>query len=512
MIRVFGHYISRIFIGLGAVEFAVLWLSLLAGYYIRIEARLEELVVPFSTISALAVGYAAITVLAMIAVGLYQRGLPWGAGFVLRILMAFGISFTATVLLFYAVPHVTLGRGVVGLTLLFSLVGVLSVRSLFLRFAGSDVFHHRVLVLGVGRHAATIQDLEGTDQLFRVVGFVNLGDPEELVPPARQVRLESSLVDLMVARDADELVVAVDDRRKRLPVDEILDCMAVTGEADYILRIVAPDLDAFARFITDRLIEPSRYQQVSQELRFTGGAPDAKLKLQQPFTIADPAFIVDEASAQLTGWLSNADEVTYTEVSINAIAYNAKGEIVGGGSGYMEFVPSKDTIGVSVPATVTEAPTRVEIYPSLSAYSASLPGGKWWNNIKVEDWSFVTTSSGQLAGGAVLTNITDRVLTGTFYILEKIVDKSSNRYGKIVDAEGEIVNGDADVLLDTVPEGGQFIGAPMRYWMRLTNDGVGHHIGPVRRYPASHACVRGPSGTIPTVYSKVKEGTRVVIE
>lgn len=37
--------------------------------------------------------------------------------------------------------------------------------------------------------------------------------------------------------------------------DEILDCMAVTGEADYILRIVAPDLNAFARFITDRLIK-----------------------------------------------------------------------------------------------------------------------------------------------------------------------------------------------------------------------------------------------------------------
>jgi len=224
MIRVFGHYISRIFIGLGAVEFAVLWLSLLAGYYIRIEARLEELVVPFPIISSLALGYAVVTILAMIAVGLYQRGLPWGAGFVLRILMAFGMSFTATVLLFYALPHVTLGRGVVGLTLLFSLVGVLSVRSLFLRFAGSDVFHHRVLVLGVGRHAATIRDLEGVDQLFRVVGFVNLGDPEELIPAGRQVRLDSSLVALMVARDADELVVAVDDRRKRLPVDEILDC------------------------------------------------------------------------------------------------------------------------------------------------------------------------------------------------------------------------------------------------------------------------------------------------
>lgn len=102
--------------------------------------------------------------------------------------------------------------------------------------------------------------------------------------------------------------------------------------------------------------------------------------------------------------------------------------------------------------------------------------------------------------------------TGTFYILEKIVDKRSNRYGKMLDASGDVVNSDADSLKDPVPEGGKFQGASMRYWMRLTNDGVGHHIGPIRRYPASHACVRGPSGTIPTVYSKVKVGTRVVIE
>ena len=102
--------------------------------------------------------------------------------------------------------------------------------------------------------------------------------------------------------------------------------------------------------------------------------------------------------------------------------------------------------------------------------------------------------------------------TGTFYVLEKIVDKSSNRYGKIYDAAGSIINGDADALNDPVPEGGRFVGAPMMYWMRLTNDGVGHHIGPVRRRPASHACIRGPSVTMPVVYSKVKPGTRVIVE
>jgi len=101
---------------------------------------------------------------------------------------------------------------------------------------------------------------------------------------------------------------------------------------------------------------------------------------------------------------------------------------------------------------------------------------------------------------------------GDFKVLEKIVDKSSNLYGKIYDAEGNLVNGDADANKDTIPEGGKFVGAPMKYWMRLTNDGVGHHIGPIRRYPASHACIRGPSGTMPTVYSKMAVGSRVLVE
>jgi hypothetical protein len=101
---------------------------------------------------------------------------------------------------------------------------------------------------------------------------------------------------------------------------------------------------------------------------------------------------------------------------------------------------------------------------------------------------------------------------GDYKILEKIVDKSSNTYGRIYDAEGGLVNGDADATKDEIPEGGKFVGAPMKYWMRLTWDGVGHHIGPVRRYPASHACIRGPSGTIPTVYSKMAVGSRVLVD
>lgn len=102
--------------------------------------------------------------------------------------------------------------------------------------------------------------------------------------------------------------------------------------------------------------------------------------------------------------------------------------------------------------------------------------------------------------------------TGTFKISEKVVDKRSNRYGRIYDATGNVAFGDADITTDVVPEGGRFEGAAMRYWMRLTGDGVGHHIGPVKRYPASHACIRGPSAVMPIVYSKVKLGTPITVE
>lgn len=45
---------------------------------------------------------------------------------------------------------------------------------------------------------------------------------------------------------------AFDTAIGRMP--EILDCVAVTGESDYILRIVAPDLQAFSDFLLERLM------------------------------------------------------------------------------------------------------------------------------------------------------------------------------------------------------------------------------------------------------------------
>lgn len=100
---------------------------------------------------------------------------------------------------------------------------------------------------------------------------------------------------------------------------------------------------------------------------------------------------------------------------------------------------------------------------------------------------------------------------GEYKILEKIKDKRSNTYGRILNASGGVVNSDADARKDKIPAGGKFLGASMPYWMRFTWTGIGHHVGNVPRYPASHGCIRGKRSTMPEVYSKVKVGTPVSI-
>jgi lipoprotein-anchoring transpeptidase ErfK/SrfK len=53
--------------------------------------------------------------------------------------------------------------------------------------------------------------------------------------------------------------------------------------------------------------------------------------------------------------------------------------------------------------------------------------------------------------------------------------------------------------------------APMPYFMRLTDGGVGMHAGFLPGYPASHGCVRLPSEMARELYQRVESGTPVQI-
>lgn len=102
--------------------------------------------------------------------------------------------------------------------------------------------------------------------------------------------------------------------------------------------------------------------------------------------------------------------------------------------------------------------------------------------------------------------------TGSYTVRAKEKDYHSNLYGRIFDATGAVVVADADSRKDAPPEGGKFEGAAMPYWMRLTDGGVGMHVGYVPgERAASHGCIRLKKENATEIFDLVKIGTPVVI-
>jgi len=99
--------------------------------------------------------------------------------------------------------------------------------------------------------------------------------------------------------------------------------------------------------------------------------------------------------------------------------------------------------------------------------------------------------------------------TGHLPVLEKDPNHHSSLYGDFVDSSGRIVRAGVSARIDSAPSGTHFVGATMKWFMRLTGDGVGMHIGILPGYPASHGCIRMPSDGAKLFYDLVKIGTPV---
>ncbi len=100
---------------------------------------------------------------------------------------------------------------------------------------------------------------------------------------------------------------------------------------------------------------------------------------------------------------------------------------------------------------------------------------------------------------------------GSFKITEKDADHRSSVYGNFVNRQGKVVRAGVSTKIDSAPSGTVYQGAPMNWFMRLTNDGVGMHTGFLPGYPASHGCIRMPEEIAKLIYSKVKLGTPVAV-
>lgn len=119
---------------------------------------------------------------------------------------------------------------------------------------------------------------------------------------------------------------------------------------------------------------------------------------------------------------------------------------------------------------------------------------------------------GQLVGVSQISSGSEGYGTtrGSFRVTEKDIDHRSSIYGSYVDAEGHVMDGDVDVRTDPRPPGAKFVGASMRYFMRI-NGGIGMHEGYLPGVPASHGCIRMPSRMAAAFYHATPLGTPVQV-
>jgi sugar transferase (PEP-CTERM system associated) len=211
-------------------------------------------------ISIIGIVYAVVISTSITAMGLYQRGLHDADAGRFRLAMAFVGGTAALALLYYVVPALSIGRGVIGLALLFSFLSSVLLRESWRRAAGTSVTTRRVLVIGAGSNARRIADLSATVPAlgFTVVGYLPLPRSEGLLPDEMLLQHQDRLLDQVFEQAIDELVVACDDR-SALPIDELMDCrlsgVAVLDQLDFFERelgmididLLNPDWIVFSR-------------------------------------------------------------------------------------------------------------------------------------------------------------------------------------------------------------------------------------------------------------------------
>ena len=210
---------------MAGVEFVVLFTSVyFAG--IMVLGSLEECQRLLGPVYLKASLVSTVVLVSLGAMGLYQfHQRLYFSEAVVRLLVGLVFACLALAILFYAYPPLMITRDIASVAIGYALVLLLIARFYFVRTVDEHIFRRATLVYGAGERAASIASIrrKADRRGFKVIARVAaMGDT---IIEKKDVLLTNgkSITDIAVEKGADEIVVAMDDRRGNLPVKELLD-------------------------------------------------------------------------------------------------------------------------------------------------------------------------------------------------------------------------------------------------------------------------------------------------
>ncbi len=227
-IRILNNYIHRQVLYLAVIEGLIMICAVYAGAYLRFGGRLASVVESIGSLWPRAILVTLVVMASMVAMGLYHGRLRTRlSGIAVRVIVSGVAAGAALALLYYWLPKLYLGRGALAITMTLIVIGILLTRIAFFKVVDDKLFRRRVLVYGAGQKAANIVGLRRrADQRgFKVVGFLPAENTSQYsVDPDLLMKPSGTICELAAEHRIDEIVVAIDDRRKGFLVQELLDC------------------------------------------------------------------------------------------------------------------------------------------------------------------------------------------------------------------------------------------------------------------------------------------------
>ncbi|MBM6575493.1 TIGR03013 family PEP-CTERM/XrtA system glycosyltransferase [Microvirga sp. SRT01] len=223
MIRLFKHYVPHVVLLLGLVDAVLLMASAEIAWIVRAH-QIDMAVDAATNRLPQLISFAAALQVSLVAVGAYGVGsfvsLRFAAA---RLAVAIGLGVLFLSLLYFLVPGLTLWRSNLLYAMVIAAVLLVGTRALLGGILGGETFKRRIVVLGAGARAARISALAAKPGAnFVVAGYVAMNEPKVVMPDAVERGAIANLAGHVVDCRASEVVLALEERRNALPLQDLL--------------------------------------------------------------------------------------------------------------------------------------------------------------------------------------------------------------------------------------------------------------------------------------------------
>jgi sugar transferase (PEP-CTERM system associated) len=226
-VRFFGHHLQLPLLILVLTELLVFAGAVVAAAALRLGPDIQRIHEQYGSLLPRVLVFAAACSLSYLALGLYgTRHRMTAFGTALRAVVALAVALVIVATVFYLVPSIEMGRGVLGIATVLAALTTLAVRALAFRLMSIDGLKKRVLVYGESeRMSALTRMRRHSDRTgYHLVGVVHHSGDQGNPLGERIFGAPDGLKALCEELNIDELVVAMQDRRQALPVKELLQC------------------------------------------------------------------------------------------------------------------------------------------------------------------------------------------------------------------------------------------------------------------------------------------------